>query len=169
MRRAKTAEAKTQLAKLYDATASYFRSEHVVRSSNFDPAAAIAPHQCPNDGRLRGEAGITPPLSVNCNDGPDGRCVPGKDGGDAGSYDAMLWSNNPVWKGLNYIQEQGHYFHYNFLWANDPEGYGGCQFTIQAFADLDDDGVYSTFERSGAADINGVNAAMGLYIDNDIE
>ena len=40
---------------------------------------------------------------------------------------------------------------------------------MQAFGDLDDDGIYSTFERSGAADMSGVNAAAGLYIDNELE
>ena len=66
--------------------------------------------------------------------------------------------------------EQGHYFHYNFIWNNDTsDPYGRCQFTVQAFGDLDDDGVFSTFERSGAADQLGINASIGLYIDNEIE
>jgi hypothetical protein len=43
------------------------------------------------------------------------------------------------------------------------------QFTAQAFGDLDDDGLFSTFERAGAADENGINAAAGLYIDQEIE
>jgi hypothetical protein len=30
-------------------------------------------------------------------------------------------------------------------------------------------GVWSTYERAGAADENGVNAAAGLYIDNEVE
>jgi hypothetical protein len=167
MRRAKTAEAKTQLAKLFDATSSYFKAEHVVRGA--DPTAALAMHQCPNDGRLYGEAGITPPLEVNCNEGPGGRCIPAQGGGGAGYYDIAVWTDNPVWNALNYMQEQGHYFHYNFRWANDGEGYGRCMFTVQAFADLDDDGVFSTYERSGAADIQGVNAAIGLYVDNEVE
>jgi len=161
MRRAKTAEAKVALAMIFQATATYFTEEHTT--------AALALHGCPNDGRLSGEAGITPPLSVNCNEGPGGRCVPSEGGGGAGDYDVALWRDNPVWKALDYAQEQGHYFHYNFIWTNSSEGYGSCQFTIQAFADLDDDGVFSTFERSGAGEIEGVHAAVGIYIDRELE
>jgi hypothetical protein len=40
---------------------------------------------------------------------------------------------------------------------------------VQAFGDLDDDGVFSTFERAGAADEIGINAAAGLYVDRELE
>ena len=81
-----------------------------------------------------------------------------------------LWTDNGAWNGLNFQQEQGHYFHYNFRYANQTTGFGACQFTAQAFGDLDGDKtLYSTFERSGAADQNGVNAAVGLFIENDLE
>ena len=43
------------------------------------------------------------------------------------------------------------------------------QFTAQAFADLDADGIFSTYERSGAGDIQGVNASIGLYVDQEVE
>ncbi len=74
-----------------------------------------------------------------------------------------------MWNSLNFVQEQAHFFHYNFTAVNGVTGYGNCQFTSQAFADLDDDDIFSTFERSGAADVNGVNAAAGLYIDQEVE
>jgi type IV pilus assembly protein PilA len=60
-----------------------------------------------------------------------------------------------------------HYFHYDFRWASVGEG--ACQFTAQAFGDLDGDGIYSTYERAGAADGLGVNMAAGLYIDQELE
>ncbi|EDM73831.1 hypothetical protein PPSIR1_16255 [Plesiocystis pacifica SIR-1] len=176
MRRAKTAEAKTQLAKIYDAASSFFKAEHADRGATaFISAGAnvqdIAPHRCPHpDGSpTGGEAGITPPEAFNCNLGPGGRCIPAAGGGGAGYYDIALWNDNPVWNGLNYMQEQGHYFHYNFIAVNTITGYGTCQFTAQAFADLDDDSVFSTYERSGAGDIQGVNAAIGLYVDQEVE
>ena len=172
MRRSKTSEARVQLAKMFDAASAYFNEEHVSRGSVglFGGAApTLPPHMCPNNGDLEGEAGITPPLSVDCNDGPGGRCVPSVGGGGPGYYDMKLWVDNDVWNGLNFQQEQGHYFHYNFKWKNSDTGFGDCQFTTQAFADLDGDGVYSTFERSGAADKHGVNAAAGLYIDKETE
>jgi hypothetical protein len=80
-----------------------------------------------------------------------------------------LWANNNVWSGLNFQMEQAHFFHYNFRASNSGTGYGTCQFSAQAFGDLDDDAIYSTYERSAAADENGVNAAAGLYIDQEIE
>ncbi|MCA9705022.1 MAG: hypothetical protein KDK70_04120 [Myxococcales bacterium] len=175
MRRSKTSEARVQIAKMFDAASAYFNEEHVSRGAiailgGEGALPVTAPHQCPNDSREVGSAGITPPLSVNCNEGPGGRCVPvaGTPTGP-GEYSMSLWTDNPVWNGLNFQMEQGHYFHYDFQWNNGTTGFGSCQFTAQAFGDLDDDGVFSTYERTGAADELGVNAAAGLYIDREVE
>jgi type IV pilus assembly protein PilA len=80
-----------------------------------------------------------------------------------------VWQDNRIWNALNFQMEQGHFFHYDFVASNSNSGFGRCQFTVQAFGDLDDDTLYSTFERSGAADQHGVNAAGGLYIDLVVE
>jgi hypothetical protein len=175
MNRSKTSEARVQLAKLFDATSAYFNEEHVSRGEVAILGAGgalgeLAPHRCPSDGSPVGESGITPPLAVDCSKGPGGRCTPvtGEPAGP-GEYAVGVWTESPVWDALNFQQEQAHYFHYNFKWANEGKGSGACQFTAQAFGDLDGDGVYSTYERAGAADENGVNAAAGLYIDRDVE
>jgi len=166
MRRSKTSEARVQIAKMFDAAAAYFNEERVSPPG----VASLATHGCPNDGRASGTAGITPPLSVDCGEGPGGRCVPKIGGGsDPGDYDMRLWLENPVWSGLDFQMEQGHAFHYDFKWTNSGTGFGSCQFTAQAFGDLDGDGVWSTYERSGAADEIGVNGAAGLYIDQEVE
>lgn len=176
MRRAKTAEAKTQIAKLYDAASSYFKTEHAERgATNFIEQGGqvmdLAPHKCPHPANTPagGEAGITPAINIDCNVGPGGKCVPATGGGGAGYYPIEDWNNNPVWNGMNFLQEQAHFFHYNFKAVNNTQGYGQCQFTAQAFADLDADLVFSTYERSGAADIQGVNASIGLYVDQEVE
>lgn len=176
MRRAKTSEARVQLSKMFDATSSYFNEEHVERGQTglIRDGGAIqdqAPHRCPHpaDTPEGGPAGITPGLGLNCNTGPGGRCVPAQNGTGAGFYEIDLWGDNNVWNGLNFQQEQGHYFHYNFISSNEETGFGACQFTAQAFADLDNDAILSTYERSGAADQNGVNGAAGLYIDQEVE
>lgn len=178
MRRAKTSEARVQLSKMFDATSSYFNEEHVERGQTalIGDGGAIqdeAPHRCPHpaDTPIGGEAGMTPALVLDCNTGPGGRCVPAGGGGaGAGYYDINLWGDNNVWNGLNFQQEQGHYFHYNFVAVNNIVGFGSCQFTAQAFGDLDGDiDNFSTYERSGAADQNGVNGAAGLYIDQEVE
>jgi prepilin-type N-terminal cleavage/methylation domain-containing protein len=177
MRRSKTSEARVQIAKLFDAASAYFNEEHVERGEvqiigQGAAISALAPHRCPHQtGQETGqtEATITPDLGTNCNLGPGGRCVPAEGGGGAGYYEIDLWGNNRVWNSLNFQQEQAHFFHYNFRASNAATGFGACQFTAQAFGDLDDDAIYSTYERSGAADENGVNAAAGLYIDQEVE
>ena len=62
-----------------------------------------------------------------------------------------MWTDNPVFGALNFAfaPEDVHYFHYRFLAENVPGDHGACTFTVQAFGDLDDDSVFSTYERSG--------------------
>ena len=174
MRRSKTSEARVQIAKMFDAASAYFNEEHVERGNVavIGSGAGIsiqAPHRCPypTGSPTGGQANPTPAFAIDCNDGPGGRCVPG--GAQTGGYPMTDWTDNNVWNGLNFQQEQAHYFHYNFIAANGATGFGRCQFTSQAFGDLDDDLTYSTYERTGAADQNGVNAAAGLYIDQEVE
>ncbi len=177
MRRAKTSEAKAQIAKIFDATSAFFAQEHVERGATAllgsgGSITARAPHLCPHHTTsvATGTAGITPALNIDCNAGPGGRCVPAPGQNGSGYYDMTLWTNNNVWNGLNFQQEQGHFFHYNFRYINITTGFGACQFTAQAFGDLDGDKtVFSTYERSGGADVNGVNAAAGLFIDQEVE
>lgn len=177
MRRSKTSEARVQIAKVFDAASAYFNEEHVDRGQvqvigGGAGISDLAPHRCPHqDGETTGisTSGVTPDLGLNCNLGPGGRCVPSDGGGGAGYYDIALWADNRVWNALNFGQEQAHYFHYNFVASNSGTGFGECQFTAQAFGDLDDDLTFSTYERSGAADQQGVNAAAGLYIDQEVE
>ena len=92
--------------------------------------------------------------------------MPGSSG--SGGYPVSAW-DNAVWKGLEFDLGDAHYFHYNFRYENDPRGYGECRFTVQAFADLDDDGVFSTFERVGFANRDGVDASAGLSIHGEVE
>jgi type IV pilus assembly protein PilA len=177
MRRSKTSEARVQIAKMFDASSAFFNEEHVERGAtglleSGGTITAMAPHRCPHPtgSPTGGEAGLTPFTAVsNCNVGPGGRCVPAVGGAGPGYYDIALWTDNNVWNGLNFQMEQGHYFHYNYIAQNATTGFGTCQFTAQAFGDLDDDGVFSTYERTGAGDQNGVNGAAGLYIDQEVE
>jgi type IV pilus assembly protein PilA len=179
MRQAKTSEAKAAIAKIFDANVAYFQAPHTSRGSvsligNGGAVQPGAPHRCPQmtDVLAQGTTGTTPALGVACADGPGGRCIPfgGTGGGaTAGYYPISIWGSN-TWNALNFQQEQGHYFHYRFNYLNTSNtGHGECQFTAQAFGDLNGDDIYSTFERSGAADENGVNAAIGLYSDKETE
>ena len=85
MRKAKTAEARVQIAKIYDGASGYFKTEHVARGSTAfigegGGVQHLAPHLCPfpEGSPEGGEAGITPSLDINCNEGPGGRCVPSR-------------------------------------------------------------------------------------------
>jgi type IV pilus assembly protein PilA len=174
-RRTKTSEARVQIAKMFDASTSYFNTDRVDRGDVDQigaggTIAGGATHRCPHPpaSPTGGNAGMTPPLAIDCNDGPAGRCVPRVGGAAAGYYDISLWGA-PMWDALNFSLETGHFFHYDYVAENSNTGYGSCQFTAQAFGDLDGDNTYSTFERMGAADVYGVNAAAGLYIDLVVE
>ncbi len=172
LRRSKTAEARVGLAQLFDAVAVFFDEERIRDGevTLVEPDGPATFHRCPSDGRLIGEVGPTPPLSLRCGEGPNGMCVPvsGEPRGP-GEYSVKLWDDDPVWRELNFVRDQPHAFHYALRWANDPRGFGSCTFTAQAFGDLDDDGLFSTYERAGAADHNGLNAAAGIYIDQEVE
>jgi len=177
--RSRTSEARVQLAKLFDSAAAYFNEEHVDRTAvellgGGGMVTGTMPHRCPHKpGELEDVfSGITPPLTVDCNQGPGGRCVPlpvGTKPTAPYQYPNTLWVDNPIWNGLNFQVEQAHFFHYAFRAKNTPGTFGTCQFTAQAFGDLDGDKIFSTFERAGAADQNGVNGGAGLYIDQEIE
>lgn len=170
MRRSKTSEARIQLAKMFDSTSAFFQEERVKRGSvallgSGGAVASGAPHRCPGADTGAGDTGLTP--GSNCNAGPGGRCVPGTS--NTGGYAMTVWSDDKTWNELSFQMEQGHFFNYRYQSNNVGTGYGSCQFTSQAFGDLDNDTVYSTYERTGAADQQGVNAAVGLYVDNEVE
>ena len=177
MRRAKTSEAKVHLAKIFDAASAFFADEHVARGGVVilglgGGVSDTKVHRCPtDDGTPSGavSSGLTPTIGSDCNNGPGGHCTPGVGGSGGGHYDMTLWNGNLVWHSLSFQMEQPHFFHYDFTGLNAGNGYGACQFTAQAFADLDADSVFSTFERAGAADQYGVNGAAGLYIDQELE
>jgi len=176
MNRSKSSEARVQIGKMFDSASAYFNEEHVSRGAvaliGADGAIAdVAPHGCPSmPGAAKGTSGIVPPLSVDCSKGPEGKCVPvSGETSEPGHYSISLWEDNAVFNGLNFQLDNPHYYHYAFTYENTTTGYGTCQFTTQAFGDLDGDGVFSTYERAGAGDQHGVNAAAGLYIDQETE
>ncbi len=154
--RARTAEARLVVGAIYDAA---------VNAMYESPGQLSTFIGCPTS--REGESGITPPLGTHCAWGPAGRCLADDDDNTPGAYRPSSWTDNPLWTGLGFELHEPHHFHYSFRWRYDAEEHG-CQFTAQAFGDLDDDGVFSTFERAGAASVHGVNTA-GLYIDREIE
>lgn len=131
MVRSKTVEARLNLGSMWRGLQNAAAEERIA------PDGTLAPPGCPTDGRAAGSAGVTPPLTIDCGKG----CMAGRD------YEAALWREHPVWSALGFEPFETHRYHYDLTWKND--GAGRCDFTLQAFGDLDGDRVYSTFERSG--------------------
>ena len=168
-RRKKTEEAVRGLADMFNGVAAHFNEMH----PNYGGATGLPPHRCPHpEGQpLAGEQAPTPALALRCADGPSGRCTP-RQGSDApGTYELAEWTANPIWQGIGFRHTGGHYFHYSYSFTNTmtPDGHGACDFTVRATADLDNDGVWSVYERSGHADRTGVNAEAGLRIQNALD
>lgn len=166
--KSKTSEARANLAKMYDGNTAYFTAENVQRGNvglltSGGGIGTQAAHKCPIGGLSATDAGLTPNSFATCVNGQGGRCTPEV------NYKLTEWNNNGTWNGLQFTQEQPHYFRYNFTYLNAGTGYGTCQYTAQAFGDLDGDQVYSTYERAGACDRLGCSAAGGLYIDQEVE
>lgn len=161
MSRSKTSEAKMHVRQLVQASTMYLMEDRL------DPVGGTLAHVCPSDGRPEGETGITPPLDVACAKAPGGKCTPG--GSGEGGYDPKLWRESNVWSQLGFELQDPHYFHYNFKWKNDASGQGSCQFTAQAFGDLDADGVYSTYEHVGSSIAGEVMPGSELHVENELE
>lgn len=177
MKRAKTSEAKVQIAKLFDATSAYFLEEHVpLTKTNLAVLGAKGAkgtlgtqplHYCPaNVSKKPGfnkdaKSGLTPKTA--CSKGPGGRCDPGGTG-----YAMTDWSENGVWLGLTFQMEQPHYYQYDFTGLNATSGFGQCQFIVKAVGDLDGNGTTSTFQRRGAASKDGIRGSA-LEMDNELE
>jgi hypothetical protein len=131
-RRAKTVEAIDQIDKIYKASASYFSSPRVAMGTGEKLPCAFPP-----------SAPATPPLTSLCCDGTrgtEGRCSPS----------ASDWEGE-TWSALYFQMNEPHYFHY----AYTSTGVGNdAKFTVSAYADLDCDGEWSTFERYGYGEVD---------------
>lgn len=167
-RRSRTEEAVRGIADIFNGVAANFTEAR----PDYD-ATGLPTHRCPHrEGEaLRGEVQPTPPLSTRCSEGPRGRCTPVMGADAPGTYDLAAWTADPVWLAIGFRHTGGHSFHYSYSYQNipTPDGHGACEFTVRATADLDGDGVYSVYERSGHADSTGVRADPGLRIANPLE
>lgn len=140
-------EAIENLQRIVDGAVEYFLRDEV-------------PHLCPTPlGSPQGGWAdpIFTPCASNCNTAPECKCVPSDAPDGPGAYDMTEWTGNLMWTALDFVQSEPHAWHYNFRTSNDTTGYGRCQFTAQAYADIDDDGVFSTYERVGILEESGAS------------
>lgn len=124
-------------------------------------------YACPGKATGHTLVGPTPPLATACEGPTIHACRPVESVASAGDYPSALWRDDPMWRRLGVELDRPHRMHYALEFASTKPG--GCQFTAQAFGDLDQDGVWSTFEFSGAVDQFGPNESIGLWFDHEDE
>ena len=155
MRRAKTTEAIDNLDKIYKGAAIYYTSPQVSATGQ------------KLDCQFPADQDITPTEGTCCANlgGPDA------DGDDRCDADPDIWTTD-TWSALTFQMNDQHYFVYAF----DSEGtLGDAKFTADAHADLDCDGVQSTFQKLGFGDKAATHAecsmqgAAAFYKDNETE
>jgi hypothetical protein len=164
-----------ELQRLFEHVENYFELEHPVDTFYLDEQGQpvpIASHRCPTDPKLdfvEGISAVVPALTANCGAGPDGTCVPTDAPSQVHEYAISAWADDPIFAALGFSEQAPHRFHYGVRAINSLGGYGACMFTVQAFGDLDSDGVYSTYELYGAGDQTGVASAEGYFVDKPDE
>ena len=155
LRSAKAAEANEMLDLIKKGAASYYTTPRVSKETG-----ARIPAQFPRS------VGLTPP-GASC-------CDPQNDADNDKRCDARPGSwNNATWAALRFAITDQHYFQYRF----ESSGVGAAaKYTASAHADLDCDGVQSTFQLVGTGDADCVEGAAcdqvgpaAIFRDNETE
>jgi type IV pilus assembly protein PilA len=148
-RKAKTAEATTNVKKIYDGARSYYEEELVGRGST-----TPIPKQFP-----AAAAGITQPASNSCCGQPGDKCqvVPGS------------WAA-PEWNALKFSMDDPHYYWYTYTTAGAATAASPTSFTARAEGNLNCTGGFSTFEMVGNVLGDGsVTGSAGLFKIRELE
>ena len=157
MRRAKTAEAIDEIDKIYKGAALYYTLPFVT--------LAGVKMEC----QFPGNQGVTPVEATCCSSG--GLGGPDANGDDRCDSDPEIWTT-PTWAALSFQINDEHYFTY----AYDSSGsLGNALFSITANADLDCDGIQSTFQRIGFGDAQAtksdctVHGSAAFFVSKETE
>jgi len=89
-----------------------------------------------------GRTALVPPLDIHCAQGPDRTCLPVDDPKEPWEYAGSLW-DTPEWNHIGFRLDLPTYYHYGFSWHGTSSF--DCTYRIEAYGDLDDDGIFSTF------------------------
>jgi type IV pilus assembly protein PilA len=144
IRRSKTTEATMNIRKLFDSSVAYFESEHA------DQTMVILPRQFP----------VTQAATPNAT-----AC--GQPGNKYNPQTVAPQFRTLSWTALNFSVDDPFYYTYAYTSGGTESA---SQFRAGAYGDLDCNGSYSTFERSGSIDTqNNVTGGAGLFTVNDIE
>jgi type IV pilus assembly protein PilA len=143
IKKSKTNEAGLNLRQLYNSSATYFTADHSTSQGDL-----IAP-QFP-------DAVVTAVPAI----------------GSLGSrkivtdFVATATTGAPTWRALQFGLTDPHYFAYQY---NATGVTTLARLTISAFANLDDDGEYSTFVRFGTIAAMELTGSAGIYEANELE
>ncbi len=145
IRHSKTTEATMNIRKLFDASVSYYGSEHS------DATGTILAKQFPPS------AGPSPGAKGSCCGQPGDKCPP-----------SPTNFQGDTWSALNFaLDEDPFYYVYQYVSSGTDTG---ASFRAYAFGDLDCDSVYSTYMRAGKVlGDHSVSGGSGLFIKDDIE
>ena len=145
-RKAKTAEATSNVKKLYDGARTYFEEEMNARGS-ITPIAKQFPSN---------PAVTTAPALGACCLAAGKKCAPAP----------ALWTD-PAWQALKFSMDDPHYYSYTYLSSGTD---ATSQFTARANGDLDCDTTYSTFEMVGSIQSDGtVTGQAGFFKSAELE
>jgi prepilin-type N-terminal cleavage/methylation domain-containing protein len=146
-RKAKTAEAVTNVKKMYDGARSYYEEEMNARGS-ITPIAKQFPHPT--------EADKDVPTKGSCCDSDGDKCAP----------DPTLWTDS-YWQALKFSMDDPHYYSYTY----NASGFDvDSKFSATANGDLNCNGTFSTFEMVGEINADrSVTGQAGMFRDKELE
>ena len=160
MRKAKTSEAIEMLAGIYKGAAEYYSAPRSEEGTGDKVACQF----------VNGDTGVTPTEGTCCSSGVGGG--PDADADDRCDVTPGYW-DTAIWSALKFQMSDQHYFIYQYV-SNDLT-LADAEFTTTAFADLDCDGIQSTFERYGHGDANAtygecsMESAPAIFSNNETE
>jgi type IV pilus assembly protein PilA len=150
-RKAKTAEAVTNVKKMYDGARSYYEEEMNARGQ-----VTPIPKQFPIGN-------LTAPTAVDtcCDD------ASGTEKCDPANYIADWKDTGGVWNALKFSMDDPHYYHYTYVGSGTGTD---SQFSARANGDLNCDGTLSTFELVGRVNSDrSVTGQAGMYRNRELE
>jgi prepilin-type N-terminal cleavage/methylation domain-containing protein len=150
-RKAKTAEAVTNVKKMYDGARSYFEEEMNKRGS-----IKPIPKQFPWVDASGNKTVDIQPGKGDCCDIPGDKCAP----------DPALWTGSH-WNALKFSMDDPHYYSYSYVGSNTGTD---STFAATAYGDLNCDTTYSTFEMVGEINSDrSVTGQAGMFRNRELE
>jgi hypothetical protein len=158
IRRDPSKEAIDQLDKIYKGAAYYYTAPHV------NANGSKLPCQFPED------QGVTPSSKTCCGSRSSAHDL---DKDERCDSNPGLWTTGATWASLTFQINDQHFFTYEFDW--NGKTLSEAMFTASAYADLDCDGEFSTFQRLGYGDPSATRSECAMkgsaafYVENETE